>query len=216
MQRATNAYIYGGLVMIRMPSSLRVCSWSTESELARFSELYVANGGHPVGQEYLARAAVYVVMRGDVPVGGVAVNTSGPLRVLEDMPPSQAQDILAQFPDDSAYEITCLWIDDGHRSGRMAIPIWLHLCFKMFVNPRPNMLACSISARTLRLYSLFHPREVYRGALPGTATTKIVLAFSERWRILPVFPRLAAQRAAKLTLRSLGFSSARTGQAKRL
>ncbi len=99
------------------------------ADLALFASRYERRAGHAVDVSYLSGATVRGLFdaTGEL-VGGVVINTVGPLRYLAALP-ADVQATVLPHPDDTC-ESTCLWIE---RHVPRAARVWMYLAMLLDV-----------------------------------------------------------------------------------
>lgn len=112
--------------------------------------------------DYLQGSKVYAIYKNSKMVGGYAVISNRPLRVIE----SLKDPIIKENIPDKTAEITGLWVDRRYR-GEYSFYLWLHMFFTIMKDENRNFIyAYSVKKKNLEnLYSSFPKKVLFRGVV---------------------------------------------------
>lgn len=181
-----------------------------ETDVQLFARRYQAVGGFPLQVESIESAEVFGFFYRDQLVGGMVVNSRGPYRALQDMPPQRAAALLDDAPTTGMYEITCVWMVPEMRGTMSGTRAWMFALSELAGRRRQRLIVCAVNEGMRCFYERMGFTLVYVGEIPmtdGSVLPKYVFTMDQPRRILPgasreLLRRLNAQakvRRARLT-----------------
>lgn len=137
-------------------------------------------------------------------VGGYALITEGPLRVVSSLPD---QEVLGEDEKD-LLEVTALWLEPEIKNGFPSLLLWLTFCRDVFMQKDKKFFIYAYdlgNEKLAKLYKLAKPIEIYRGRVKMLAGNScendevIEIASRRQVGLLPItaFPNLISKALFK-------------------
>jgi hypothetical protein len=154
---------------VRPPSTRTAGPWvrvrraRSPAELADFRAGYWSVSGYPVDQDYLQRAAVFVVVQDGLVVGGFVLNTEPPLRTIARLPDLEQDRVAAAFPADDTVEVACVWLLPHARGPIASATLWSQLMWRVGRTDGSHVVFGTEVDGLRQLYERMRPQVLYSG-----------------------------------------------------
>jgi hypothetical protein len=142
---------------------VRVRRARTPAELADFRAGYWSVSGYRVDEDYLRRAAVFVVVQDGLVVGGFVLNTEPPLRTISRLPDLERGRVAAAFPEDDTVEVACVWLVPYARGPIASATLWSHLMWRAGRSHSSHVVFGTEVDRLRQRYERMRPQVLYSG-----------------------------------------------------